>query len=234
LFSTATGSNVVWRVAANRIALQKGPMKIRALLLYGLLAGCSSLSPVAIQEIDSDSYAAADIAAIQKEADDLDIGQLAERMSAMRDGVWKGKAPTAPVDASVSIELIVSSSFVHYESSTLLWRDRAGGWIWRRAIQDGSVPETEAAAAASGDVDAVRARELDRMLESRERLAEVWYSPPATPLKGTAETNTCFDGASSLMVIRRADKPDEFIVQSCRTRWLNGDLINLIERIGRG
>ncbi len=206
---------------------------MRTLLLCGLLAGCSSFAPVGAQEVDRDSYAAADIIAIQKEADDLDIDQLVERMDAMRDGVWHGKAPTAPADASISIELFVSSGFARYEGSTLLWRDAAGAWGWHRASHDGYADETKAFAAASGVVSAGKAGELDRMLENPERRAEVWYSPPATPLKGTVDVNSCFDGASSLMVIHRPNKPDEFIVQSCRTRWLNGDLINLIGGIGR-
>lgn len=209
-------------------------MNMRALLLCGLLAGCSSLPPVGAQEMDRDSYAAADIAAIQKEADDLDIDQLVERMDALRDGAWKGKAPTAPADASVSIDLFISSSFSRYEASTLLWRDSAGKWQWRRAAQDGYAPEAEASAATSGTVSIAKARELDLMLDDPERRSEVWYSPAATPLKGAEDVSSCFDGASSLMVIRRAAKPDEFVVQSCRTRWLNGDLINLIGGIGRG
>ena len=222
------------QVAASRIALQKGRMTLRALLFCGLLAGCSSLSPVGAQEADQDSYAAADIAAIQKEADDLDIDQLAERMDAMRDGVWKSKAPAAPADAAVSIELFVSSGFSRYEGSTLLWRNGAGQWQWNRAVQDGYAPEADAYKATSGTASVAQARELDRMLDNPERRAEVWYSPAATPLKGTDEVNSCFDGASSLMVIHRRAKSDEFIVQSCRPRWLNGDLINLIGGIGRG
>lgn len=213
-------------------------MIMRTLLLCGLLAGFSSLAPVGAQEVgahelDSDSYAAADIIAIQKEADDLDIDQLAERMDAMRDGVWQGKAPTALTDLSISIELFVSSGFARYEGSTLLWRDAAGAWGWHRASHDGYADEAKAFAAANGVVDGGKARELDQMLGNPERLAEVWYSPPATPLKGTEDVNSCFDGASSLMVIHRKGVPDEFIVQSCRPRWLNGDLINLIGGIGR-
>lgn len=209
-------------------------MNIRALLFCGLFAGCSSLSPVGAQEIDRDSYEAADIAAIKKEADDLDIGQLAERMDAMRDGAWKGKVPRVPPDVKVSVDLFVSSSFSKYDSSTLLWRDGTGQWSWHCAVQDGQVPEAEALLPTSGTVNTVQARELEHMLENPDRLAEVWYSPAATPLKGTDEVNSCFDGASSLMVIRRAGQPDAFIVQSCRPRWLNGDLINLIGGIGRG
>jgi hypothetical protein len=222
------------RVAALHEALQKGRMNIRALLLCGLLAGCSSLSPVGAQEADRDSYAAADIAAMQKEADDLDIDQLAERMDALRDGAWKGAAPKAPADATVSITLIVSSSFARYESSTVLWRDAAGQWQWHRAVQDGQVPEADAPAPKHGAVTTAQAGELDRMLDSPERRAELWYSPAATPLKGTDDVNSCFDGASSLMLIRQTGQPDAFIVQSCRPRWLNGDLINLIGGIGRG
>ena len=209
-------------------------MNIRSLLACALLAGCASTAPTQAQEIDRDSYAAADIAAILKEADDLDVGQLAERMDAMRDGAWKGKTPAAPADASVSIELFVSSSFSRYEGSTLLWRDTAGKWEWRRAVQDGYAPEAEAYKATSGTASVAQGRELDLMLNDPERRSEVWYSPAATPLKGTDEVNSCFDGASSLMLIRQAGKPDAFVVQSCRTRWLNGDLINLIGGIGRG
>ncbi|MEQ1784179.1 MAG: hypothetical protein ABMA14_22710, partial [Hyphomonadaceae bacterium] len=205
-----------------------------ALLLSLLLAGCSTAPPISAQEVAPDSYAAADIAAIQKEADDLDIDQIAERMDAMRDGVWKNKAPVPPADVSVSIDLIVSSSFARYESSTLLWRTAAGGWDWHRAVQDGAVPEADARPPAGGALNAAQASELDHMLADPQRRAEVWYSPPTTPLKGTDETNACFDGASSLMVIRRPGQANEFIVQSCRTRWLNGQLINLIGGIGRG
>lgn len=185
------------------------------------------------QEIDPDSYTAADLAAIQKEADDLDIDQLAERMDAMRDGVWQNKAPTPPGSAPVSIELFVSSSFARFESSTLLWRDPAGGWQWHRAIHDGQSPDANATGAAAGVASETQARDLDRMLASAERRAEIWYSPAATPLKGATEQNTCFDGASYLMVIHRAAQPDEFVVQSCTTRWLNGELVKLIGRIGR-
>ena len=213
-------------------------MKIQALLFCGLLAGCSSLAPVGAQEVgahelDWDSYAAADIAAIQKEADDLDIDQLAERMDAMRDGVWQGKAPKAPANAGVSIELFVSSSFARNESSALLWRDAVGGWVWHRAAHDGYAEEAKAFAAASGVVGADRAGELDALLGNPERMSEVWYSPASTPLQGTDDVNCCFDGASSLMVIHRPAKPDEFIVQSCTLRWLNGQLINLIGGISR-
>ena len=209
-------------------------MTIRALLFCGLLAGCSSLSPVSAQEVDRDSYAAADIAAIQKKADDLDIDQLAERIDAIRDGAWKGASPKAPADATVSITLIVSSSFARYESSTVLWREAAGQWQWHRAVQDGKVPEADAPAPKHGAVTAAQAGDLDRMLDSPERRAEIWFSPPATPLKGTDDVNSCFDGASYLMLIRQAGQPDAFIVQSCRPRWLNGDLIKLISGIGRG
>jgi len=52
------------------------------------------------------------------------------------------------------------------------------------------------------------------MLDSPERRAEIWYSPAATPLEGTDDVNSCFDGASSLMLIRQAGQPDAFIVQS--------------------
>ncbi len=209
-------------------------MNLHALFLCALLAGCSNLPVVSAQEIDPDSYAAADIAAIQKEADDLDIDQLVERMDAMRDGVWQGKAPAAPAGPSISIELFVSSSFARSESSALLWRDATGRWDWHRATHNGDAPAETGFKTAGGVVDAAHSAELERMLDSAERRAEIWFSPPATPLKGTSEENKCFDGASFLMAIRRAGQPEELVVQSCTTRWLNGDLINLIGGIGRG
>jgi hypothetical protein len=223
------------RVAANWIALQKGSMKMRSLLFCGLLAGCSSLSPEGMQAVDRDSYAAADIAAIQKEADDLDIDQLAERMDAMRDGVWRDATPVIPADAAVSLELVVSSSFWGVEISFIAWRDAQGGWEWRRAKHTGGGPSRAAQSdeTTSGRASAKDAAELDRQLASAERRAEVWYSPAATPLKEGGE-NPCHDGGSNLLAIHRTGKPDEFVVQSCMTRWLNGKLIALIGSLGPG
>jgi hypothetical protein len=214
------------------VALQKDRMNIRALLFCGLLAGCSSLSPVGAQDVDQDSYAAADIAAIRKEADDLDIGQLAERMDAMRDGVWRDATPVVPANAPVSLELVVSSSFWGVEISFIAWRDAQGVWEWRRAKHTGGGPSRAAQPdeTTSGRASAAMSAELDRQLASAERRAEVWYSPPATPLKDGGEIR-CHDGASSLLAIRRAGQPDEFVVQSCQTRWLNGRLIDLLSSL---
>lgn len=200
---------------------------MRALLLPVFLAGCSITAPTLAQEIDPDSYAAADIAAIRKEADDLDIDQLAERMDAMRDGNWNGAAPTPPAGSLVSLELVMSSSFYRVEISEIAWRDAQGQWEWRRAKLDNGVHTT-----TSGVALPVVALDLDRQLASPERRAEIWYSPPSTPLK-TGEEDACHDGASYLLAIHRAGQPDEFVVQSCKTRWLNGALINLIGSLGR-
>ena len=184
------------------------------------------------QEVDPDSYAAADIAAIQKEADDLDIDQLHERMDAMRDANWNNVAPVIPAGAPVSLEMAISSSAWGVEISLIAWRDTLGGWEWRSVKHAGgglarAAPSEEI---TSGRASAEKSAELDRQLASAERRAEVWYSPPATPLKGGGEIS-CHDGASSLLAIRRAGQPDEFVVQSCQTRWLNGKLIDLISSL---
>ncbi|MEQ1783305.1 MAG: hypothetical protein ABMA14_18270 [Hyphomonadaceae bacterium] len=207
-------------------------MTLRALLLCGLLAGCSTLAPTPAQEIDSYSYAAADIAAIQKEADDLDIDQLHERMDAIRDANWNNAAPVIPAGAPVSLEMAISSSAWGVEVSLIAWRDTRGGWEWRSAKHAGgglarAAPSEEI---TSGRAPAEKSAELDRQLASAERRAEIWYSPAATPLKDGGE-NRCHDGASNLLVIHRAGQPDETVVQSCQTRWLNGKLIDLISSL---
>lgn len=213
------------------MAGQNGRMTLRALLLCGFLAGCSGLAPtqaqqVTAQEAAPDSYAAADLAAIRKAADDLDLDQLHERMDALRDANWNNAAPIIPADAPVSLELAITSGFYGFEASTIAWRDTQGLWQWRRAKHDsgrnGGTPST-----ASGVATAAQSAELDRQLASADRRAESWYSPPVTPLKDGSE-NACFDGVSSLLVIHRAGQPDETVVQSCTSRWLNGKLIDLI------
>lgn len=208
-------------------------MKIRVLLLCGLLAACTTAPPAdqptpQQAEQADDTYAGIDLAAIRKEADNLDKDQLAERMAALRDNVWENKAPTPPANASVVIEYAITSSFARFDGSTLLWRESSGQWQWHRARHSAG----ESFPPEGGLVDRATATTLEQMLESPKRRAEVWYSPVATPmLDGTAPT--CFDGASYLMVIRRAGQPEEFVVQGCQTRWRNGDLINLIGGIGR-
>lgn len=216
------------RVAHPGEARQNGRMTLRALLLCGLLAGCATAPPADPVAQADETYAGIDLAAIRAEADDLDRDQLAERMEALRDNVWETKAPAPPADATVSIELAISSGFARFDGSTLLWRQASGQWQWHRASHSqGASPAPE-----SGVVDPAVAKQLEQMLESPQRRAEIWYSPNATPMTdGTS--STCFDGASYLMVIRRTDQAEEFIVQSCQTRWRNGDLINLIGRIGR-
>ena len=207
-------------------------MTLRALLLCGLLAGCSSLAPTQAQEIDPDSYAAADIAAMQKEADDLDIDQLHERMDAMRDANWNNVAPVIPAGAPVSLEMAISSSAWGVEISLIAWRDTLGDWEWRSVKHAGG---SLARAAPSEEITSDRASAekgavLDRQLASAERRAEIWYSPATTPLKDGSE-NRCYDGGSNLLVIHRSGQPDEFVVQSCKTRRLNGKLIDQISSL---
>lgn len=221
------------RLAALTFTRQNGRMTLRALLLCGLLAGCSSLAPtqaqpVQTQEIDPGSYAAADLAAIRKEAGELDLGQLQERMEALRDANWNNAAPAIPASAPVSLELAITSSFYGVEISLIAWRDPQGQWQWRRAKHDaGRNGGTPSASTADGIASPAQSAELDRQLASAVRRAEVWYSPPATPLKDGGE-DACHDGLSSLLAIHRSGQPDEIVVQSCTTRWLNGKLIDFI------
>lgn len=219
------------RVAHPGEARQNDRMTLRALLLCGLLAGCASTAPTQAQEVDPGSYAAADIAAIRKEADDLDIDQLQERMEALRDANWSNAAPIAPASSPVSLELAVTSSFYGVDVSLIAWRDTQGQWQWHRAKHDsGRNGGTPSASTSSGVATPTQSAELDRQLASAERRAEVWYSPAATPLKAGGE-DACHDGISSLLVIHRAGQADEFVVQSCKTRWLNGQLIDLLSSL---
>lgn len=201
---------------------------MRALLLCCLLAGCSSFASTRAQELDPGSYAAADLAAIRKEADDLDLNQLRERMDALRDANWSNAAPVAPAGSPASLEMAITSSFHGIEVSTIAWRDGQGLWQWRRASHDsGRNGGSPSASTSSGVATAAQSAELDRQLASAKRRAEVWYSPPATPLRDGSE-DICHDGISSLLVIHRSGQPDETVVQSCKSRWLNGQLIDLI------
>lgn len=225
-------------------------MTLRALLLCGLLAGCTSIASVEVQEVDPDSYAAADLAAIHKEADDLDIDQVHERIEALRDAIWRNMAPTPPAGATVTIDLVVTGSFSGRDTSVVLWRNVSGKWEWRRAEHDWHAPSaphepppspvptgwtppphdewTPAFRTEGGVVGSVHAFELERMLKNPERRAEVWYSPPSTPLTSPDAVSPCTDGPSYLLVIRRAGEAPETVVQSCKTRWWNGELLNLL------
>lgn len=210
-------------------------MIMRALLPALFLAACAGVAPVpeAAPEAVAEGYADVDVVAIREEADDLDVDQLRERMDAIRDATWRDQAPRPPVDTGVAIELVVTSGFHAFDSSTILWREANGAWQWRRTVHDGRAPEADAFKTSSGAAAAGEAAQLDRMLASQQRRAEVWYSPPLTPMKFPQPSEACFDGASYLMAIRRAGQPDELVVQSCAARWLNGDLITQIGRLGR-
>lgn len=243
-------------LAARLWPRQKCRMMIRTALFASTFALAGMNAPALAQTDDRDSYAAADLDAIKTMADTIDIAGMRASIEQLRSSAWRGAPPAVPADATVSIDLVVSSSFMGADTSVVLWRDAAGEWQWRRADHDGRHPPDmpppppfpippdwvqppyDAYASAykfdGGKVGSVHAYELDRQLRDIQRRAETWYSPPSTPLKGTDEVNACYDGAVFLAVIRRAGEPDELIAQACQTRWLNGALLNLLDgRFGK-